>query len=209
MPFPLLAVLGVAAAALGRLAVKHVATKMAARAAANQVMKSQVKRMLQKALNEGKKKFDDALEELQKKCKSCKPTRDLCKKLFGGNKTTIPGVYRGGAYSSLGADRGKIERHHIPAEGIGYPIPDGPSIQMDYADHVKTGTASWGRYDFAKDYRAEQKGALGSAGVMGAIAMDIFDIKSKYGDKYDAAITEAVAYAACLEAADAAQKGKK
>ncbi len=82
MPFPLLAVLGVAAAALGRLAVKHVATKMAARAAANQVMKSQVKRMLQKALNEGKKKFDDALEELQKKMQELQANSRPLQKAF-------------------------------------------------------------------------------------------------------------------------------
>ena len=80
---------------------------------------------------------------------------------------------------------------------------------MDYADHIKSGTSSWGSGAAAQAYRNEQRSVADKAGVMAAMAMDIFDIQANHGSKYNAAISEAIAYATCLEAADAAQKGKK
>ncbi len=66
----------------------------------------------------------------------------------------------------------------------------GPAIQMDKADHYQT--ASWGRSREAMDYRSSQQAMIDQADYRGAIQMDIDDIQSKFGSKYDNAIREMI-----------------
>jgi hypothetical protein len=72
-----------------------------------------------------------------------------------------------------------------------------PAIQMDRGDHLQT--SSYGNSAAAKAYRSAQTAAIKSGGVLAAFAMDVADIKLRFGDKYDTALMEAGAYAACLE----------
>ena len=72
-----------------------------------------------------------------------------------------------------------------------------PTIQMDAADHMKT--ASWGSSKSAEAYRKAQSVLLkrGKAGFLAAMAMDIQDVRSKFGSKYDVAIEQMIAWAKC------------
>jgi hypothetical protein len=59
---------------------------------------------------------------------------------------------------------------------------------MDIADHQAT--ASWGSWASATQYRADQEALIDAGDWAGAIKMDIDDIQSKCGSKYDDAIYE-------------------
>lgn len=103
--------------------------------------------------------------------------------------------YEGGRYRDLktGKDTGK-EGHHTPADSSSIVAKyDGPAIVMDKADHEKT--ASWGNSKEARAYRQKQKDLINEGRIMDAIQMDIDDIKSKFGGKYDEAIKQMLAYA--------------
>lgn len=64
----------------------------------------------------------------------------------------------------------------------------GPSIIMDKGDHKQT--ASWGASKEAKAYRTTQKELIQQGKFKEAQNMDIQDVKSKFGDKYDVHITQ-------------------
>jgi len=57
---------------------------------------------------------------------------------------------------------------------------------MDIPDHRQT--ASWGSSKDAKVYRAEQKKLIDDGKFDEAQQMDVNDVKSKFGKKYDSAI---------------------
>ena len=130
---------------------------------------------------------------------------DPCKVLEDG----VPGDgYRGGKHGKIkeggyGYDP-KRESHHMPADAT-YSSMDGksistdskPAIQMDKADHHKT--ASWGSSASAKAYRDTQAALMrsGKSGFIQAVMMDVVDIRSQFGDKYDAAIAQYLAWAKC------------
>lgn len=61
---------------------------------------------------------------------------------------------------------------------------------MDPAHHKQT--ASYGSSQAAKDYRAKQKALTQEGRFDDAMQMDIDDIQSKFGDKYDDAIGETI-----------------
>ncbi len=106
------------------------------------------------------------------------------------------GPYKGGSY--LCTKGGKTQGHHTPAASVSYlPYSAGPSIQMDPAEHELT--ASYGPTSRANMYRTAQSSAISSGNFMGAVAMDVNDIHSKFGDKYDSAIAQMTAYAECLK----------
>lgn len=98
---------------------------------------------------------------------------------------------QGGSYGELykPGEGGKVEVHHMPADSIS-PLErkNGPSIKMDKEDHKLT--ASYGSSRDAKEYRAEQKELIDNGKFLEALQMDIDDIHSKFGDKYDDAISE-------------------
>lgn len=134
-----------------------------------------------------------------------KRNSDKCKPLengVGGND------YRGGKHSKIRKGGKKYtpprESHHMPAASA-YSRLNGktimpanmPTIQMDKADHMLT--ASWGSSLSAQSYRLEQQRLIksGKAGYTAAMTMDIADIREKFGDKYDLAIAQMIAWAAC------------
>ena len=86
------------------------------------------------------------------------------------------------------------EIHHMPADEAS-PLDrnDGPAIAMEYEDHRKT--ASCGNSREAQEYRAQQKALIEEGRFKEAIQMDIDDIQSKFGSKYDNAIQEMLEYA--------------
>lgn len=134
-----------------------------------------------------------------------KRNTDKCKPLENG----LPGIdYRGGKHSKIRKGGKKFtpprESHHMPAASA-YSRVNGriikpanmPTIQMDKADHMLT--ASWGNGLPAQSYRLEQERLIksGKPGYTAAMMMDIADIRAKFGDKYDSAITQMIAWAAC------------
>jgi len=126
-----------------------------------------------------------------------KKKKDPCKALENG----IPGEkYRGGKYSKIapgGKARG-MEAHHMPADSAS-PLNtnDGMSIQMDKIDHQRT--ASYDHVMGSRIYRDSQTKLIskGKAGMLAAMMMDIVDIRKKFGNKYDSAIAQMMAYAKC------------
>jgi len=96
---------------------------------------------------------------------------------------------RGGRYQDVrGANVGG-EVHHMPADSAS-PLSraDGPSIIMSTADHRQTG--SWGRSRAAQRYRAQQRQLIEEGRFNDAVQMDIDDVRSRFGDRYDQAILE-------------------
>lgn len=110
-------------------------------------------------------------------------------KVAGG---TAPIV--GGSYGQLRKNAvSGTQVHHMPADSIS-PIPrnEGPAIRMDAADHMRT--ASYGSSSAAIQYRAQQQNLINQGRMREAIQMDIDDIHSKFGSKYDDAINEMLHY---------------
>lgn len=160
------------------------------------------------------KRSDDAAEAAGKKADDAQPpkkddggnVRKNCKPLENG----VPGTdYRGGRHSEIqrggsGYDPPR-ESHHMPADSTydkinGKPVSSGykPSIQMDKVDHEKT--ASWGSSKMSEAYRGTQSKLIkqGKAGYLAAMLMDVADVRSKFGDKYDGAIAQMMAWAKCM-----------
>jgi len=100
--------------------------------------------------------------------------------------------FQGGAHGNMKGFSGR-ESHHMPADAASSLSKNqGPAIQMDIADHKKT--ASWGSSREARAYRAEQAERIKAGDFAGAQRMDIQDIRSKFGAKYDAAIKQMIEY---------------
>lgn len=99
---------------------------------------------------------------------------------------------KGGAFKEL-ENLENTERHHMPScEASNLQRDVGPAIIMDKADHVKT--ASWGNSKEAQEYRNKQKELIESGHFKEAQQIDINDIRSKFGNKYDDAIKEMQQY---------------
>lgn len=98
---------------------------------------------------------------------------------------------KGGAYGNVGANGGEV--HHMPANSVSPFSKDaGSAIQMDKLDHMQT--KSWGNSLSAQEYRAQQAYLLENGMFKEAVQMDIDDIRSKFGNKYDTAILEMIKY---------------
>ncbi len=90
------------------------------------------------------------------------------------------------------------EVHHIPADSASnIERSDGPAIKMEKPDHRET--ASCGNSREAREYRETQKELINEGEFREAIQMDIDDIKEKFGDKYDDAISEMLDYVDNIE----------
>ena len=99
---------------------------------------------------------------------------------------------RGGAYKDLPSEPG-CEKHHCPANSTtDLPKGDGPAIVMDAEDHRQT--ASCGQSKEAREYREAQSELVQQGKLKEAQQMDIDDIRSKFGDKYDEQIAQMQAY---------------
>jgi len=93
----------------------------------------------------------------------------------------------GGAYKDVPANGG--QRHHMPADSVSpYSKTQGPVIQMETADHMQT--ASWGSSKQAKLYREMQAELIEQGKFLEAQMMDIVDVQTKFGTKYDTGIQQ-------------------
>lgn len=81
--------------------------------------------------------------------------------------------------------------NHIPAKSAS-PMRhgEGSAIWMDKADHMRT--ASWGRSGGA--WQRTQAQLIERGRYREAVQMDIDDIRSKFGNKYDRAIADMLEY---------------
>ena len=108
----------------------------------------------------------------------------------------------GGRYSDLTTSGDHtIERHELPscaaynkAKGIEpQKRADLPAIKMSPEDHRLT--ASWGPSRDAIQYQSEQYELINKGNMTAAIKMDIDDLHSLFGDKYNEGIRQALRYA--------------
>lgn len=111
---------------------------------------------------------------------------------------------KGGSYKELkkagygDATEPPTEIHHTPADSASkLERDDGPAIAMEKKDHQKT--ASFGSSREAKEYREVQKQNIDSGNIRKAIEMDINDLRSKFGNKYDKGIEQMLKYVDQLE----------
>jgi hypothetical protein len=96
---------------------------------------------------------------------------------------------KGGEYGKVRAGNQGGQVHHTPAAKVTpYDYRKAPSVWMETADHHKT--ASWGRSKAAQAYRDKQDALINSGKLRAAIQMDIDDIRSKFGNKYEANIRQ-------------------
>lgn len=104
------------------------------------------------------------------------------------DKITSEEEYRGGSYDDVKGKKGR-HAHHMPANSISpFSKGKGPCISMDADDHIFT--ASWGPYTEASDYREQQRELIDNGDFLGAQEMDINDLRTQFGDKYNKAIAE-------------------
>jgi len=98
---------------------------------------------------------------------------------------------RGGAYGDVKAEG--YHAHHMPARDVS-PIPaeEGPAIRMEPEDHRMT--ASYGNSKDARAYREQQRDLIEQGKFNEAQQMDLDDIRSKFGSKYDKHIQEMQSY---------------
>ncbi len=192
--------------ALGRLIVRRlVARGVASRAAAQEALR-QGARAATNLMQRGAQRFNT----WRRNCRRCdRLNKEMCARIFGGtNNPPQPGVYVGGPHNQLGRIPGVLERHHIPPAGMGGLHRNwGPAIQMDYADHLLTP----GHSGAGRAWRQTLSRTLGSNGFLAALGVEAAAIKAipGVGNKYDAALTQAAAYAACLEAAGEVRTGPR
>ncbi|MCL9782535.1 hypothetical protein M9194_13955 [Vibrio sp. S4M6] len=108
------------------------------------------------------------------------------------SETEAKVVTKGGAYGKIKGIAGN-EAHHMPADSVSsYSSYSGPAVSMSAADHAKT--ASYGSTKTAKGYRAMQAKLIAEGKFLEAQQMDISDIRSKFGSKYDKGIQQMQAY---------------
>ncbi len=108
------------------------------------------------------------------------------------SSSTVRWNFAGGSYGSMSSYGG--ERHHCPANSVnGLTTYSGPAIRMLKEDHART--ASYGSSAAAVAYRSEQKALIQQGKFEEAMQMDIDDIRSLFGSKYNDAIDEMVTYA--------------
>lgn len=154
------------------------------------------------------------LAKAREECPTCDPQEvlrtmtDPCGSLSRGNGS---GPYRGGSHAEMTKPAGDgLDSHHVPAKS-NYPSWRGmsarqkarvsdkwPAIQMTPRDHRQT--FSYGRGATSQAYARAQQYAFREYGMLGAFALDVAEIKMKFGDKYDEALKEAGMYAACVTA---------
>ena len=97
----------------------------------------------------------------------------------------------GGAFRDVQGNGG--EGHHIISRSVleefGLDERDAPAISMSPEDHRQTG--SWGRSREAQKYRAEEADLLRQGKYRAAFEKGVKNIRSKFGNRYDAEIRKA------------------
>jgi hypothetical protein len=112
--------------------------------------------------------------------------------LFRAGEAGTAPAQQGGAYRDVKGVPAN-EAHHMPADSVS-PLSTGagPAISMTKADHAET--ASYGGSAEAKAYRAQQAKLIEQGKFKEAQRMDIKDVQSKFGTKYDNAIRQMIEY---------------
>ncbi len=134
--------------------------------------------------------------DLTDACSTCEENRNPCKHLERGAGS---GPYRGGSFRGTSIPVGDgLDAHHMPANAASTLSKlEGPAIQMTPIDHWRT--ASNGRMPGHAAYIFTQQSMINSGNFIAATQLDIVDIRTKFGSKYDEAIEEMQAYTACLK----------
>lgn len=115
----------------------------------------------------------------------------------GGQTVSLTGKtvrwnFVGGAYGTISSYGGHV--HHCPANSVNrLTTYSGPALRMLVSDHKKT--ASYGNKASAITYRSKQKQLILSGKFDAAMQMDVNDLRSKFGTKYNKAITQMINYA--------------
>ncbi|WP_020531241.1 RHS repeat domain-containing protein [Flexithrix dorotheae] len=90
--------------------------------------------------------------------------------------------------------------HHLPAfsalekAGLKISRDDASAIIMSIEDHKKTASFAGGPYTNQAKYRKQQQMLIEKGLFFEAIKMDIEDIRSRFGNKYDKGIRQALEY---------------
>lgn len=109
-----------------------------------------------------------------------------------GTMSTQKDIKQGGAHGDLRSVEGQV-RHHIPAKSVSpYSSNRSPALLMDKEDHWAT--KSWGSGRAAQTYRATQQTLIKQGRFDEAQQMDINDIRSQFGNKYDQGLKQATQY---------------
>jgi hypothetical protein len=122
------------------------------------------------------------------------PDEDLVRWTNQGLVNAPPGIKiieakLGGTYGEVRANTVGGEVHHMPANSInGLTEAKGPAIWM-YTHHHKN-TASNGKGDEAKQYRADQQKLINQGRFSDAIKMDIQNITKNFPGVYDLSIMQ-------------------
>ena len=100
-------------------------------------------------------------------------------------------IKQGGRYGDLVTDG--AHRHHMPSRQAS-PLSkaDGPAIRMSPEDHRKTASYGGRKGSGQQAYRDKQADLIKQGKFDDAFMMDVDDIQSKFGNKYDNAILEAM-----------------
>lgn len=128
--------------------------------------------------------------------KSVYETARLSKKEIEAQRIASGFYTHGGSYHDLPSGLG--DKHEMPSFSSVKNVTGedkryhNPAIIMSPEDHKLT--ASYGSSSAAKEYQKAQQELLEQGKIMEAIQMDIDDIRSKFGNKYDEAIEEALKY---------------
>lgn len=97
----------------------------------------------------------------------------------------------GGAYKDVVGPGG--EAHHCPADSASsLSTSEGPALRMVPADHLQTD--SYGNRIASRAFRARQRVLIEQGKFREAQQMDIDDIRSRFGSKYDEGIKQMLEY---------------
>ena len=145
--------------------------------------------------------FDDMMKDLDEPLNSEKDKVEKLEQSDGADgkkeeKSNLDkGEKQGGRFGDIfkEGEGENVEVHHMPADSVTeLSRNDGPAIKMDKEDHRET--ASCGNSKEAREYREQQKELIDAGKFEEAIQMDIDDIREKFGDKYDEAISQMLEY---------------
>jgi hypothetical protein len=103
--------------------------------------------------------------------------------------------FKGGTHEEMTAVKGDgLDSHHLPAKQANPSVDPkkGTAIQMDPSDHRRTASYGGGPGSAQQAYRDKQKALIDAGRLDDAFLMDVHDIQSKFGNKYDEAILEAI-----------------
>lgn len=98
----------------------------------------------------------------------------------------------GGAYKDLEAQGG--ERHHVPADSANEHLTsgEGPVVRLEIADHKATSSSGSGKR--AVEIRAKQTKLINEGKFMEALEMDVNELRTKFGAKYEVGIQQMLDY---------------